>query len=122
MQERKLTSADNALSWTFAAPVLTIGVMIERAFMLATPLQIKAARTLLGWSAKDFASRLGIDRATVARIESGSKLVSLATQERATKILQDAGIVFIARDHIGGEGLRYAEPRAPYPGLPEDAG
>jgi len=120
MQVSSLTAYDLAMLWTFGPSVRTIESMIERPFMLATPLQIKAGRTLLGWTAKEFADRLDVDRATVARIESGSKLVSLATQERATKILQDGGIVFIARDHIGGEGLRYAEPRAPYPELPVD--
>lgn len=120
MQARGLTGCDIAMLWTFGPPITTIESMIERPFMLATPLQIKAGRTLLGWTAKEFADRLGVDRATVGRIESGSSLVSLVTRERATQILQDGGIVFIARDHIGGEGLRYAEPRAPYSELPVD--
>jgi hypothetical protein len=34
---------------------------------------------------------------------------------------QDGGIFFIARDHIGGETLKYAEPHAPYPELADDA-
>jgi len=113
--------AESTSLWTSRLWVRTIESMIDRPSMLAAPLQIKAGRTLLGWTARDFAERLKVDRATVGRIEAGSESVSLTLRERATRVLEENGIVFIARDHIGGDGVRYADPRAHYVSAPDDA-
>lgn len=41
--------------------------------------QVKLARHARGWTAADFAARLGVNPRTVAKIESGSPSVSIGT-------------------------------------------
>jgi len=81
--------------------------------MIATSIQIKAARALLRWSVKDLADRMGLDPSAVTRIEAEAKSMSRAALIRATEVLSAAGIIFLERDQIAGDGVRLAGPRAP---------
>ena len=66
--------------------------MQENVFRFA--IQIKAGRTVLGWSQTELAKKAGIARPTVARIESFSMQPKLETAEKIKDALRNAGIEF----------------------------
>jgi transcriptional regulator with XRE-family HTH domain len=76
---------------------------------MASPLQIRAARFLLGWSQKTLAGKANVSCNTVGRIESGyaPRAATMTALERA---LVRAGIRFIPADDHHGEGVRLARP------------
>jgi transcriptional regulator with XRE-family HTH domain len=76
------------------------------------PLQIRAARVLLGLSQAELASRSGIGLATLKRIESaGTELTGTAqTISRIQKALEAAGVTFIDQEGEQGPGLRLRKP------------
>jgi transcriptional regulator with XRE-family HTH domain len=85
---------------------------------LVTTRQVKAARTLLGWSQADLASHSGISEPTVARLESidgefGGREV---TAEKIRQAIEAAGVEFID-ENGGGPGVRLRKRRAPSPRL-----
>jgi Helix-turn-helix len=78
--------------------------------------QIRAARALLGWSAKELAdkSRLGV--ATIVRAETGrSPAVTDGNLYVIQHTLEEAGIIFLDKDQAmgGGSGVRWAREREP---------
>jgi len=75
--------------------------MQENVFRFA--LQIKAGRTVLGWSQTELAKRAGIARPTVARIESFTMQPKLDTAERIKDALRKSGIEF--SDHQPERGF-----------------
>jgi len=75
--------------------------MQENVFRFA--LQIKAGRTVLGWSQTELAKRAGIARPTVARIESFSMQPKLDTAEKIKDALRKSGIEF--SDHQPERGF-----------------
>jgi transcriptional regulator with XRE-family HTH domain len=73
--------------------------------------QIKAARSLLGWSQDDLAERSGVSKPTIGRLESqdGETLGGRQeTGETLVAALEKAGIEFIA-ENGGGAGVRLAK-------------
>jgi ribosome-binding protein aMBF1 (putative translation factor) len=70
--------------------------------------QLRAARSLLGWSQADLAGKAQVGAATIKRIEVRPGLVSgnAETVWKLQKALEDAGIVFINEDDSGGPGVR----------------
>jgi len=76
---------------------------------MASPLQIRAARFLLGWSQKTLARKANVSCNTVGRIESGYALRA-ATMTALERALVRAGIHFIPADDHHGEGVRLARP------------
>lgn len=77
---------------------------------MVSGLQIKLARTALGWSVRELAERAGVNFNTVSRYENGSgaQTRSVEAMERA---LSNAGIMFIP-ENGGGEGIRFRSPKA----------
>jgi transcriptional regulator with XRE-family HTH domain len=70
--------------------------------------QIKAARSLLGWSQDDLAEKSGISKPTIGRLESqdGGALGGRAeTGDALVVALERGGIEFIA-ENGGGAGVR----------------
>lgn len=66
--------------------------------------QIKAARITRKWTATDLAARIGVDRRTVAAIESGAPSVSIGNAFNAADIL---GVpLFGAEDRVELSRLR----------------
>jgi transcriptional regulator with XRE-family HTH domain len=80
--------------------------------MIATPPQIKAARALLGWSPIDLAQRMEVSKSTVSRLEDNDGPSSVKSLKLATEVLSAAGIIFLERDQVAGDGVRLASPRA----------
>ena len=69
--------------------------------------QVKAARSLLGWSQTDLALASGISKPTIKRLEAGEgELGGRAdTTEKIIKSLKAAGVQFIP-ENGGGPGVR----------------
>jgi predicted transcriptional regulator len=70
--------------------------------------QIKAARSLLGWSQDDLAEKSEVSKPTIGRLESqdGETVGGRAeTGEALVAALEKAGIEFIA-ENGGGPGVR----------------
>ena len=70
-----------------------------------TPLQMKMARTALGWGVRDLAEKAGITANTVTRIENGADAKhSTLTAIRLT--LESAGIQFLESGEVAiGPGV-----------------
>ncbi|MDL2410918.1 transcriptional regulator [Rhizobium calliandrae] len=75
--------------------------------------QIRAARALLRWSAKELAKAAKLGVATVSRAEVEDDVPSItAANLSAIKIaLERAGIEFVA-ENGGGAGVRFLKPKA----------
>jgi transcriptional regulator with XRE-family HTH domain len=76
------------------------------------PVQIRAARGLLGLSQDDLAQRASIGVVTVKRIEAaGTEIRGTAqTMARIQRALESAGIIFIDQDETNGPGVRLRTP------------
>lgn len=61
---------------------------------LAGPKQIKMARYALGLTVRELAERAQIQPNTISRIENGHQAFA-GTLEKITKVLEEAGAVFI---------------------------
>lgn len=73
--------------------------------------QLRAARSLLGWSQTELAERAGLSLPTVKRLEGGfGPHVSNDAQAKLQRAIEAAGIEFIA-ENGGGEGVRFRKPR-----------
>jgi transcriptional regulator with XRE-family HTH domain len=81
--------------------------------------QIKAARSLLGWSQDDLAEKSGVSKPTIGRLESqdGETVGGRAeTGDALVAALEKAGIEFIA-ENGGGAGLRLKKRTGKQPGV-----
>jgi len=72
--------------------------------------QLRAARSLLGWSQSELAARAGLSLPTVKRLEGGfGPRVSEDAQAKLQKAIEAAGIEFLD-ENGGGLGVRFREP------------
>jgi len=62
--------------------------------LATTPPQIRAARGLLNWTVQELAEKAGLDRNTVAQIESGRYASDAETMAAIRRVLEAAGIEF----------------------------
>ena len=76
------------------------------------PVQISAARVLLGISQKELASSASVALGTVKRIEAAREELTgnAQTMGRIQRALEAAGIVFIEQDGLNGPGVRLRKP------------
>jgi len=72
---------------------------------MITPLQVKMARTALGWGVRDLAKKAELAANTVSRFENGSD-VMVGTLSQMQKVMEDAGVIFVPADETGGPGVR----------------
>ncbi len=77
---------------------------------MLTPNQIRAARALLGWSARELSVRAGVHVATVQRMERGQGHVrgNVESLRKVERALEAAGIEFLAGS--AGLGVRLKRP------------
>jgi transcriptional regulator with XRE-family HTH domain len=89
---------------------------------MITPEQLRAARALLGWSAKRLADAAGLATSTVHALERGGIGINHPREiEAARAMLEQAGVVFVEEDDGLGAGVRLARPRRHWKGLrPEE--
>ena len=73
--------------------------------------QIRAARAILGWSARELAERAGLHITTVQRMENGSGPITgnIRSIRRIEEALEAAGAEFIDEYDEPGVRLRAAE-------------
>ena len=73
--------------------------------------QIRAARALLRWSARQLAEKAGVHTTTVQRMGAGDGAVAgtVQTLAKVQRALEDAGVEFTARN--GGPGVRLNKRR-----------
>ena len=89
-----------------------------RIMVLLIPAQVRAARGLLGWSARELADRAGVHVTTVQRLElaHGSLRGASKTVEKIRRALEAAGVIFIS-DENEGPGVRLKRANQWPPGL-----
>ena len=63
---------------------------------MITPAQCRMARAGLGWSETQLAKAIGVGLATVSRFETGKSQTQPATVEAIQRVLEAAGVVFLA--------------------------
>jgi transcriptional regulator with XRE-family HTH domain len=77
---------------------------------MITRLQVRLARTALGWGVRDLALKAGVSPTTVTRFENGAD-ARVDTLRQIEDVLERAGIIFVPADDHGGPGVRLREPR-----------
>jgi transcriptional regulator with XRE-family HTH domain len=77
-----------------------------------TPEQIRAARAILKWSARELAEKVGLALTTIQRMENDGGVEGTLTRNinAVQKALEEAGIEFIP-ENGGGVGVRLKKPR-----------
>ena len=82
------------------------------AAVVILPVQIRAARVLLGLSQADLATLASVGLGTVKRIEAARVELTgtVQTLSRIKKALETEGIVFIEQDEQQGPGVRLRKP------------
>ncbi len=65
--------------------------------MTITIEQLRAARSLLGWTQADLAAYSGVSTASIGKIETGSQKPTQETLERLSYAFQEAGIRFFGK-------------------------
>jgi transcriptional regulator with XRE-family HTH domain len=75
--------------------------------------QIRAARSLLGWSQAELATKAGVALMTVRRLEAKNGPVSgnISSLTGVQTALENAGIHFIDPDEWGSFGVRLTPPK-----------
>lgn len=81
---------------------------------MITRLQVRMARTALGWGVRDLARKAGLSPTTVTRFENGAD-ARVDTLGQIQDVLERAGIIFVPGDETAGPGVRLREPRRPMP-------
>lgn len=71
-----------------------------------TPSQIRAARSILGWSSGELVERSGVSAATIKRLLAADDVekvpIRMGNFVRLIAVLEDAGAIFFAdEDHCG---------------------
>ncbi|RYC34054.1 XRE family transcriptional regulator [Lichenibacterium minor] len=69
--------------------------------------QLKAARALLGWSQDEMASKSGLSRTTLGRLEMADEQLGgyATTRDKIVRTCEAAGITFLSEDD-GSEGVK----------------
>lgn len=76
---------------------------------MLTPSQLRAARTLVGWTRDDLAAKSGVAAVTVKGFELLGADSKISTLNKMRRALEAAGVEFIdegARSDDGGPGVR----------------
>jgi transcriptional regulator with XRE-family HTH domain len=75
--------------------------------------QIRAARSLLGWSQADLAKKADVSQMTVKRFEAknGPVTGTIASLSRIQNALESSGLQFIPPDELGSFGVRLKLPK-----------
>ncbi len=78
---------------------------------MLTSEQIRAARSLLRWTAHDLAEKSGVSGRTIQRLEADTGVPASHSRnlEAVRRTLEQAGVVFIDQNEEGGPGVRLRE-------------
>lgn len=69
------------------------------------PIHVRMARAALDWSLSDLAAKSQVNLNTISRYEAGREVLS-GTIDKLEKVFENAGIIFIQEDDVGGPGIR----------------
>lgn len=80
--------------------------------MWPTPVQIRAARTLLGWTLDDLAQRMGVGRKRLMRLEDPEQKTRVDGNliRAVVETIEAAGVRFVPPDDQQGRGVRFRDP------------
>ena len=81
---------------------------------MLTPAQLRAARSLVGWSRKNLAAKSGVAAVTVKGFELLGADSKISTLNKLRRALETAGVEFIddgAKSDDGGPGVRLRDKR-----------
>ena len=73
---------------------------------MLTPAQLRAARSLVGWSREMLAKKAGVSDETIKGFELRGSDPRLSTLHKWKRALEAAGVVFIDEDETIGPGVR----------------
>jgi transcriptional regulator with XRE-family HTH domain len=76
---------------------------------MITPAQLRAARSLIGWSREDLADRSGVGAGTIKDFEINDSDPKQGTVHKWRRALEAAGVIFIDEDDTVGPGVRLRE-------------
>lgn len=87
-------------------------IVFDANCIMITGPQIRAARGLLRWSARELAEKSGVSLPTIQRMEGteGVPSASAKSVDAIEKAMERAGVEFIP-ENGGGDGVRFREPR-----------
>lgn len=77
---------------------------------MITARQIRAARTLLGWTQQKLADNAVVSLNAIARLEAGKVDSRMSTVSAVQKALEQGGVLFLSANHEVGEGVRLRRP------------
>lgn len=83
-------------------------VAAYRPDIVITPAQIRAARSLAGWSQKELSEHCGLSEIAIKNIERGRSDPRSSTLAAIVKAFDEAGVVFLQPGDMrgGGAGVR----------------
>ncbi len=79
---------------------------------MLTSEQIRAARSLLRWTAHDLAEKSGVSGRTIQRLEAATGVPASHSKnlEAVRHALEQAGVVFIDQSQESGPGVKLRDP------------
>ena len=79
---------------------------------MLTSEQIRAARSLLRWTAQDLADRSGVSWRTIQRLESATGVPASHSKnlEAIRRAFEKAGVLFIDQTEESGPGVKLRKP------------
>lgn len=75
-------------------------------FAMLSPRQLRAARSLVGWSRHKLAEASKVPAVTIGEFETGKTDPKLSTVGKLRRAMERAGVLFIDADHEAGPGVR----------------
>lgn len=78
--------------------------------VMITARQIRAARTLLGWTQQELADKAVISLNALARLEAGKVDSRVSTVNAVQNALEQGGVLFLSTSQDLGEGVRLRRP------------
>lgn len=103
----EITTSEAVAAVESAIEAIRQGVVAVRAIELS-PVQIRAARALIGWTQIELASASGVSEISIKNIERGVTDPRRSTLEAIQTALESAGVLFLdpGQTRDGGPGVR----------------